>query len=303
MSASGTVPAATPVAATLGAFAAAASVEVTPRAARRDVLAGGLRPGTEVFLTHLPGAAIAERASACAEIAAAGMRPVPHVAAREAASAAALDRDIAALLDSGADGVMLIGGGGTVRGPFPDAEALLRSGVLARRGVGRIVLAGHPEGHPQVADPALDTALARKVALACAFAGEVRIVTQFVFDDAPLVPWLERQRAGGIAVPVRIGLSGPASPATLLTYALKCGVGPSLKALQNRPSLAARMRRRWSPDALAARVAETAAARPDLAIAGLHLFPFGGLAASAEWLEATTRAGMNADTPLATAAF
>jgi methylenetetrahydrofolate reductase (NADPH) len=285
-----TAPAADTTAAALGVFAARASVEVTPKAARPDEVAAALRPGSEVFLTHLPDARIEERARGCRALRDAGMRPMPHVAAKEAVDAATLDGEIARLLDAGATGIMLIGGGGSQKGPFRDSGSLLASGVLQRRGVTRLGLAGHPEGHPQVDEATLEAALRDKLALAASFAQDVRIVTQFVFDAKPLVTWLERIRSRGITAPVRVGLPGPATPATLLSFALRCGVGPSLKALQNRPSLASRMRRRWRPDALAAAVAETAAARPELGIDGLHVFPFGGLAATGEWLtEAASR--------------
>lgn len=268
-------------------FAADASVEATPRAALGTDVRAVLRPGMRVYMTHLPGAPFEERRAACAALAAAGMRPVPHVAAREAPSLAALEAELGHLLDAGADAVMLIGGGGAPVGPFEDAATLLESGALQRAGVRRIGLAAHPEGHPAADAAVLRHSLSHKLALARAFADEVWLVTQFAFEAAPVVAWLDRLRAEGEGVPVRLGLSGPASPRTLLAYALRCGVGPSLKALQARPSLAARMSRRWSPDALAARLAAEAAARPALAVAGLHVFPFGGLEAAANWLAET----------------
>jgi methylenetetrahydrofolate reductase (NADPH) len=184
------------------------------------------------------------------------------------------------------DGIMLIGGGGDRARVFPDALTLLESGALQRAGVRRIGLAGHPEGHPAADTARLDAALDAKIALAEAFADEVFVVTQFVFDAAPVTAWLETLRARGHIVPVRIGLSGPASPRTVLSYALRCGVGPSLKVLRSRPDLAAYMTQRWRPDAIATDLAAAQAARPELGIEAFHLFAFGGLPASAEWLAA-----------------
>lgn len=274
-----------PVAATLHQFATDASVEVTPKVALASDARAVLRPGRQVYLTHLQGATIATRAEACAALATAGLRPTPHVAAREAHDSGTLERDVATLIKAGATGVLLIGGGGAKTGEFDSAEAALESGALERAGVTRIGLAGHPEGHPHVDDAALFAALERKLALTDAFATDVWIVTQFVFDAAPLLSWLGALRRRGITHRVRVGLSGPASPTTLLSYALRCGVGPSLKVLKSRPSLAAKMRRRWRPDALAHHVARAAAERPELAIEGLHIFPFGGLDAASEWLK------------------
>jgi methylenetetrahydrofolate reductase (NADPH) len=277
----GAAPAA---AGTLRSLAAAASVEATPRAARAADLRRLLPPGMRVHVPHLPGAPIEERRAACAVITAAGLRPVPHVSAREAPSAAALDDDLAALAEAGAEAFMLIGGGGAQQGPFGEAEALIESGALQRRGVRRLAFAAHPEGHPEADEATLMRSLARKLDLVRDFADEVWLVTQFVFEAAPAIAWLERLRAEGVTEPVRLGLTGPASPRTLLLYAMRCGIGPSLKALQGRPSLAGWMARRWQPDALARDLAAEVAAQPHLGVEGLHLFPFGGLDSAADWL-------------------
>lgn len=279
----------TEVAAMARAFAANASVEVTHKTARSDELRAALPRGTEVYVAHIPGAALAARLKACEAIVDAGMKPMPHVAAREAKSLAALDNEIAALLDAGATGVMLIGGGGHQKGPFADALSVLDSEVLQGRGVNRLALAGYPEGHPQIDAHTLQGALMSKLKSAAAFAQTLTINTQFVFDAAPVVAWLEAIRAAGINTQVRIGLAGPASPATLMSYGLRCGVGPSLKALQNRPSLATHLRRRWQPDALTDAVVTASLTRPNLGIDGLHIYPFGGLGPAGAWLQRRAR--------------
>jgi methylenetetrahydrofolate reductase (NADPH) len=179
---------------------------------------------------------------------------------------------------------MLVGGGGVQEGPFADAEALLASGALQRAGFRRLGLAAHPEGHPHADAAALDRALDAKLRLARGFAEEVWLVTQFAFEAAPVLDWLARLRRREPDILVRVGVSGPARPATLLAYAARCGVGASLQALKGRPGLIGRMTRRWRPDALAGRLAEAAAAGETGPIA-LHLFPFGGLEATADWLE------------------
>jgi methylenetetrahydrofolate reductase (NADPH) len=67
-----------------------------------------------------------------------------------------------------------------------------------------------------------------------------------------------------------------------LAYALQCGVGTSARVLARRPD-AARMLKRWSPDALVDDLAAHEAAKPASAVAGIHLFPFGGLDAALDW--------------------
>jgi hypothetical protein len=61
----------------------------------------------------------------------------------------------------------------------------------------------------------------------------MRVVTQFCFEPEPVVEWLQRFETEFDA-PVRIGLAGPATPATLLKFALRCGVGNSVRALQSQ---------------------------------------------------------------------
>ena len=71
--------------------------------------------------------------------------------------------------------------------------------------------------------------LARQIGL------QVHIVTQFCFEGEPIVAWLKRIRAMGVHLPVRIGLAGPAGIATLMRYAMHCGVGNSIRALPRSP--------------------------------------------------------------------
>jgi methylenetetrahydrofolate reductase (NADH) len=65
-----------------------------------------------------------------------------------------------------------------------------------------ISVAGYPETHPESTSPAADMDnLKAKVD-----AGADRIITQFGFDNAPFLGFLERARAAGIWVPIRPGI-------------------------------------------------------------------------------------------------
>ncbi len=49
------------------------------------------------------------------------------------------------------------------------------------------------------------------------------VVTQFAFDADTVLAWLDGLRTRGIAVPVLVGVPGPASITRLLRYAAMCG--------------------------------------------------------------------------------
>ena len=64
---------------------------------------------------------------------------------------------------------------------------------------------------------------------------DVSLVTQFGFEAQPILRWIAAQRAQGIDCPVHVGIAGPASVATLAKFAVRCGIGASLRALGARP--------------------------------------------------------------------
>jgi methylenetetrahydrofolate reductase (NADPH) len=97
-------------------------------------------------------------------------------------------------------------------------------------------------------------------------------------------------RDAGITLPAHLGLAGPAKLQTLLKYAIACGVGPSLSVLQKRARDMTKLLVPFEPTALAGAIVAQNRARPDLAVAGLHLFPLGGIAACTDWMAAQSGA-------------
>lgn len=215
----------------------------------------------------------------------AGFNPVPHLAAREIASREALD-DFLRRLRAEADvrRVLLIAGDVAIaRGPFKSSRDLAASGLIEAHGVSRVSVAGHPEGHPW-----LDAAQAMKSVSAWrAWGGErtiaIDVVTQFCFEAAPILDWLGALRSGGVDLPVIVGLAGPASPTTLMKFALRCGVGHSIRAVRNQIGRYGRLLTATGPDEVVHGL-EAAPRAATAEISGFHLFPFGGLRKTARWL-------------------
>jgi methylenetetrahydrofolate reductase (NADPH) len=269
---------------------AACSIEISPR----DEFAGErLRelfdPGTTVFVNHPGSVTHHDIVAACARLRRAGFNPVPHIAARRLASfTQASDFVQRAAAEAEVKGALVIGGDpDRPVGPFPDAYDLLASGLLQRHGLREILFAGYPEGHPRIAARTLEEALRAKLALARGQGLEPSVVTQFGFDAGAILRWVGALRAGDIFCPVRIGVAGPATVATLAKFAVRCGIGASLRALARGHTAFARILAEAGPDTLIEALA--AGEDPARPIDGLHLFTFGGVRRTAEWTSAYLR--------------
>jgi methylenetetrahydrofolate reductase (NADPH) len=263
------------------------SIEATPKQlACTEGLGRTLPAGTGVYVPFLPRAKPADTAAACRLLSAQGLRPVPHVAARAIASRRQLDAHLRELADNGVDSLLLIAGDrDRAAGPFASTLAVFDSGVLERYGFRNIGVAGHPEGHPAADGEALVAALRRKAEYADETGSAMWVVTQFAFSAEPLIAWLERLRSAGVQLPVRPGIPGPAKVQTLLRYAAQCGIGASARMLARRPDTLTRLLGRWTPYDMLAALARHAGNGDD-EIAGVHIFPFGGLMQSVEYFNA-----------------
>jgi methylenetetrahydrofolate reductase (NADPH) len=110
------------------------------------------------------------------------------------------------------------------------------------------------------------------------------IINQFAFEPAPILAWLRRVRALGIDAPVRLGVAGPASVATLVRFGLRCGVGASLNAVRVRPNTVGRLLGRAGPEELLTALARALAGEADANVSGIHFFPFGGIAETGDFV-------------------
>jgi methylenetetrahydrofolate reductase (NADPH) len=265
------------------------SIEISPRDDfAGEKLRGLLDPGTRVFVNHPGSVTHHDIVAACAKLRHAGFDSVPHVAVRRLASfTQASDFLQRAVGEADVAAALIIGGDPDhPAGPFPDSYDLLASGLVERHGLREVIFAGYPEGHPRIAARTLDETLRAKVALARRQGLEVSLVTQFGFDGGPVLRWMAALRATDIGCPVRVGVAGPATVATLAKFAVRCGIGASLRALARGHTAFARILAEAGPDGLIdALVAGEDPGRP---IDGLHVFTFGGIRRTTDWIRAAT---------------
>lgn len=251
----------------------------------RDLIA----PGKPVYIDFGPSDSPAGIIDAARHLQHAGFRPVPHIAARYLTGKVQLDDFLARLhAEAGVDEALVVAGDrDKPAGPFQSSLQLIESGAFEKHGITRIGIAGYPEGHPKISARALDNALRLKIARANLVGLAPTIVTQFAFDAQPILDWLRRIRGDGIAAPLRVGLAGPASIGTLAKYALRCGIGNSLRMLTNRQTAVARLLTESGPEPV---IGDLARADGDaLGITGLHFFNFGGIARTGTWMRAIAR--------------
>lgn len=266
----------------------AASIEVSPKQAVENADLPGLFPaGTRVYITDV-GTDTAETLTAGAKrVSDLGYTPVPHFASRRLTTSAALEDRIKMMTqEAGVTDVLVIGGGlEKEAGEFDASMKVLETGFFDKHGIKHMGVAGHPEGSPDFSDQVALEALKMKQDFHNRSDIELRIVTQFGFDAEKFVTWANGLAAHGIDLPVHLGVAGPAKLTTLVKFAAMCGVGNSISFLKKRMGAVLTMASGFNPDEIVNPIEEAALSADASAIAQIHVFPFGGVKKSADWLK------------------
>lgn len=268
----------------LTALLTSASVEVSSRGHQLGELRDHFRTGTDVTITFLPGDNYRHNVDTASALRRAGFNPVPHIAAREMPSREALnDFLLRARGEADVTRIVLIAGDvAAAKGPFKSSLDVCATGLIEARGISSLSIAGHPEGHPYLATAGTSGVLQAWRDWGRLKKIHVDIVTQFCFESAPILDWLGELDAHGIDLPVIVGLAGPATPATLTKFALRCGIGNSMRSLRSQIGRFGRLLTDTGPNDVM-RGLRAAPEAATASIAGFHLFPFGGLRKAAEW--------------------
>jgi methylenetetrahydrofolate reductase (NADPH) len=278
-------------------LAASASLELTPGEVDDHIggLVGALPSGTRIFLTALAHRPPREQLAAAETVHAHGFAAVPHIAARAYRDLRELERQLTRLVSTAAVREVLVVAGGQARpaGEITSALDILRAGVVQASGVKRIGVAGYPEGIRGIPLDEVARALAEKNQLAVDQGLDMRVVTQFAFDANTYLDWERAARAAGNRLPVTVGLPGVVSIRKLLRFAAKCGIGASADILrkQARNILKLVSSATWRPDEVIAGIGQGISSDSDCLIDALHLFTFGNVVATGDWLQALISEG------------
>lgn len=262
------------------------SIEMTAKDVPHLEQAADVIPqGTKIPVTFLPGETFDMRVAAAKRVRELGFFPVPHISARRLHSREELEgflRDLQR--EVGVNTVFVIAGDPPEpMGPFEDALAVIKSGLLGENGITRVGISGYPEGHPDIGSDKLWLAKREKLEALQDRGHDFAVVTQFAFDSESMIRWVEEVRAAGITARIRLGVPGPASVKRLLAFAARCGVGASTKVMKKYGMSITRLLNTAGPDRLIQELA--AALDPEKhGEVVLHFYPFGGLKTTAEWV-------------------
>ncbi|MEU4656528.1 methylenetetrahydrofolate reductase [Streptomyces sp. NPDC023723] len=279
-------PLSTPPAAVSTSLLEDFSLEMTGKdVPKLEEAAAAIPRGTRVNVAFLGNEDPRMRLDAARAVRRLGFVPVPHISARRLGSRADFEQFLTGLKADGTGRDVFAVGGDPARpeGPYEDSLSLIESGLLQEYGVRHVGISGYPEGHPAIAADVLWSALRDKSAALAAQGLGGSVITQFGFDVDPVLAWIEQVRGHGIALPVRIGVPGPAGVRRLMSYAARFGVGTSASIAKKYGLSITNLMGTAGPDTFLRALAEgyDPARHGEVKI---HFYTFGGLRATAEWI-------------------
>ena len=243
-----------------------------------------IKPATQIAITFLPGEEMSQRVEAAKLVRELGFEPIVHLSARRFTSRAELEQYLADITrEAGVKRVFIIAGDPPEpEGPFEDSLQVIETGLLEKYGIDIVGIGGHPEGHPNVSRADLWVWMEKKIAALRERGIIPLVVTQFAFDDDAIIDWVKEMRERGIDVPVRLGVPGPAGIKRLLGFAKRCGVGASANVMKKYGISLTNLIGTAGPDKLVAALDKGLS--DEHGRVRLHLYPFGALTASAQWI-------------------
>lgn len=268
-------------------LASSASFETTHMSSTAAAarLASLLPPATRVSVTHLPSSTFLETIDTCQLLKQQGLYPIPTFCARSFRNKNDFKQSLEMLqdqLDGSIDQAFVFAGSRQEPlGELTSSIDLLETGLLQEFQIRTVGVAGHPEGLPGVDNAELQAALAFKNSFARDTGMNVFLVTQFCFETDAIVQWEERIRAEGNRLDIRVGVPGLASVSTLLRHSLACGVGPSMRVLQQKGGDLTKLRN--PPNQQLLDLAKYKASNPECTLQSIHWYPFGALENTAEF--------------------
>jgi methylenetetrahydrofolate reductase (NADPH) len=262
----------------LGSLLRSPRYEIFPTDDILDVVARTVPHEVTITVTASPRRGLPATVQLAIRLARLGYTAIPHISARLIRDRAELIQILEALRSAEIRNIFVIAGDAREpAGEFPDALSLL-SALPPDHGFTDIGVTGYPESHPFIHDDVTIQAMWDKRRFA------TYIVSNMSFDTETVRRWMERVRHRGVSLPIYVGMAGVADPARLLRVSTKIGVADAARFLRGHPSWVARMFRPggYEPGRFVSALWPDLS-RPELRIAGLHIFTFNEIGPTERW--------------------
>jgi methylenetetrahydrofolate reductase (NADPH) len=272
-------------------FVRAASIEITTSEHKHlPALRELLPPGTSVYVSHVPSATFAQVIKTALAVQVAGFQAMPHIVARRINYPETLRTALADLTAHGIEQVLLVAGDTEhAAGEFESTLDIFASGLLEKSGIKRIGIAWYPEGQRGLGPGLLWNALKAKQAFADRTGLPMFIVTQFGFNGNAIRDWEPELARNDIRLPILAGIAGPAPLSKLIKFAMRCGIGASLRTvMRNLSAVSGISDLATSPEQHVMRLMQLSSPTRVLAP---HFFCFGGAIETAQWISRVVAGG------------
>jgi methylenetetrahydrofolate reductase (NADPH) len=238
-----------------------------------------LPSGARVSVTASPNKGIDATLDWAAQLQADGFRAIPHLSARMIPTRDKLAELLDRARDAGLTHVFVVGGDADEPGEYLDGLSLLQAMTELGHPFTTIGCPAYPNGHADIPDAALETALRDKAPFVA------HVTSQMDFDTKLITAWVRRLRAEDFGPDIVIGVPGVADPQKLLNVAARIGVKDAKRFLVKNLRFVTGMARSggfYKPtgfvQALAPLLADQAAR-----VTGFHLYTFNAVEATEAW--------------------
>ncbi len=263
---------------TLTRFLSHPRYEVLPTEESGDLVMGNLPTEVTITVTSSPRRGIEATLALAERLAAGGYAVVPHLAARLVRDEPHLNEILARLDAIGGRVFVVAGDSQEAAGAFPDSVSLLEAIASHAPAMKEIGVTGYPERHGFIDDDLTIQAMWDKRRQA------TYIVSNLCFDVRVVKKWVARVRKRGVRLPIFIGMAGVADPAKLLRVSTRIGIADSARFLRGHTNWLMRLIQPggYAPDRFATGLMPELA-RPDMKVAGIHVFTFNEIEPTEQW--------------------
>jgi methylenetetrahydrofolate reductase (NADPH) len=230
-------------------------------------------------VTASPAKGIDATVDWAAQLQADGFRAIPHLSARMIPDRAKLAELLERARDAGLTHAFVVGGDADEPGEYLDGLSLLTAMTELGHPFTTIGCPGYPQGHPDIPDDALASALRDKAPYVA------HVTTQMDFDTKAIASWVRARRAEGFAPAFVIGVPGVADPQKLLSIAARIGVKDAKRFLVKNLRFVTGLAKSggfYKPTGFVEAMAPLLA-DPEARVTGFHLYTFNAVGATEDW--------------------